>query len=609
MDIKEAGSVVENYAIEYVVNANGSFSQSVSYRMRVQAEDAKVSESRFPIEYNSMTDTVEVLEAFTQNGKTKIPVEKSAIEDRDRGEAKDYDAIKVRSVVFPQVEIGSRLHLRYVIRTLKPLIENRWSTNLSIAPGTFVEKMRVVIDSKIPLHFQLKDPGKLLTVKQKNKFHLEVLNQRRFPGWVHAEKDPFFHPARITKLWISTHPDWSEFFSPLSADFAKILNSPLPKNLKPYLARAREQKGSTKAEMIKSQVRFLLERMSHDFRYFGDWRRHNGGVVPRTLLEIEKSRYGDCKDLASLLTVLLRNLNIRADVALVYRGENSWLDEPNYTLPEMGRFNHAIVRAQVNDEVLWLDPTNSVSSLAAMADIAGKPAWILTDSPAHFERIPQAMSQNFHHLTEYQYTFHSNNQVKVHVSAELKQLAPFRLATELMNMPRSQVLSETLDYFSEGHEVRSFRFIKEPVTERSLSDMKVGLEYDGGRITFNAGKAAFFVLPDGFLNGAFFETEKRVSDLRLATEPYLYRGTRHLKATRLAQDVPEPCVIDSEWVRLERRVAEQGQDVVIYQDVDLKRPYIQREEFRSAAFVRLQEQAKKCMYRAGILIESRNGNL
>src|ERR1700722_1648892 len=138
MTVKEAGSVVENYELDFDVAKNGASVETVDYTVRVQGEDAKVSASLFQIEYNSVTDKVEILEAYTLNGNEKIPVDPTAIEDRDKGEAKDYDLQKVRSVVFPQVQIGSKLRIRYVVRNLKPVMEGRWANEIVISPSMFI---------------------------------------------------------------------------------------------------------------------------------------------------------------------------------------------------------------------------------------------------------------------------------------------------------------------------------------------------------------------------------------------------------------------------------------------------------------------------------------
>lgn len=597
LTMQESGSVIEKFNIEYQVFRNGSWTQTIDYAIRVQSEDAKSSASVFSIDYNSATDQVEVLEAYTLNGKQKIKVEKAAMEDRDKGESKDYDLMKARSVVFPQVQIGSRLFIKYKVKTLKPTIENRFSSEMGIMPSYFIENFKVTLKSEIPLSFEVRDPRQLIKVFQINPQHIEVKNRSVLPGWVHAEKEPFFHPINNSEFRISSHTDWKEFFTTLDKDYEDILVKGVPLKLQSWVDEAKKK--STNVE----RIHFLLEKVSADFRYFGDWRRHNGGLVPRQLTEIESSRYGDCKDLSSLLTSMLRALGMKANVALVRRGDNPWGEEPDYKLPGVSRFNHAIVHVQDENESYWLDPTNSVMSLKPYPDIAGRPAWLLGEGGRKFARLPAATPADYEHVHEYEYRFKGEDMVTVRVNARLNKLAPYDLANELMMIPRPQVLSDSLDYFSEGQEVKSFKYIKEPQTGRLLSDMHLDLEYEAGRVSFNAGKSAFFVIPDGFLQGPFYETEGRESDLMLGGEPYTFRGTRRLKDTRLAQDAPEACKVESQWMTFEREVRVDGNDVLISQNIDLIKPYITRAEFRTEAFKKLQADTKRCFYRSGILIE------
>lgn len=603
MTIQEAGTVVENFYLDFTVLKNGASTQTMDYTVRVQGEDAKVSASLFQIDYNALTDKVEILEAYTLNGKEKIPVEPSGIEDRDKGESKAYDAMKIRSVVFPQVQIGSKIHVRYSVTTSKPIMENRWSNDVTLSPSVFVEKFRLTVKSEVPIYFDVEDPHSLLVKKQKDKFNVEFTNKKVLQGWVHAEKEPYFHPSGFANIWLSTHKSWTEFYEGFDKDIAAVLNAPLPRALKPWVEKAKKNKDQ------KQQILALMGFMSHDFRYFGDWRRHDGGIVPRPLAEIEKSRYGDCKDLASLLVAMLRQLKIDANVALVRRGENAWGHEPDYKLPNMSHFNHAIVQAKVGAEVLWLDATNPVSSLEPFPDIAGRPAWILEPGKGHFERLPEAVSTNFVHFHDYEYNFKSIDAVNVMVNAHLTHMAPYHIANELLMAPRSEVLSDTLEYFTEGQAVHSFKYIKEPQTGRALADMNLAIEYQAGRVTFHAGKDAFFVIPDGFLAGAFYETETRESDIRLADSPFLFHATRRLKNTKLVQDRPEPCKLESEWMNLDRKIAVEGKDVVIYQDVNLKKPFITRAEYRSPAFKKLQMATRTCFYHSGVLVESLTGTL
>lgn len=596
----ESGTVVEKFDVQYHVHKDGTSDQDIEYVLRVQSEDAKVNSSLFTIEYNAMTDKVDILEAYTLNGKKKFNVEPSAIEDRDKGESRDYDVQKVRSILYPQVQVGSHLHIRYRVKTTKPSMKDEWSNVNQFTPGLYVEKMRVRIDSELPLYYEVRDPRGLLRVRQPSAKRIEFSNRKDLPGWVQGEKDPYFHPAGFSEVWVSTGKVWKDFFADISSQYEAIENAPLPDDLKPWVKKAERLKTT------EDKILFLMEKMSREFRYFGDWRRHDGAYIPRTLAEINKSRYGDCKDLASVLSALLRGLKMDAHVALVRRGENPWGVEPDYKLPASGRFNHAIVQAKADGQTYWLDATNPVTALKPFPDISGRPAFVLKPGGGEFERLPEAKPEEFVHIHNYEYRFKNEDTVLVDVDARLEKLAPYHFANQLMLAPRSEVLTETLDYFSEGQEIHKFHYNHEPKTSRALHDMKIGLEYEAGRVTFNAGKSSFWVIPDGFLDGAFYETADRESDLKLADAPYSLRSVRRLKQTRLAQEVPAPCRVQSDWMDLEREVKVDGNDVVITNSVLLKKPFIERSVFRTGAFRKLQGETKHCFHRAGLLIESAN---
>lgn len=600
---KEAGTVIEKFHIAFDVSKTGTASETIEYALRVQSEDAKVNASIFQIDYNANSDSLDILEAYTLNGSEKTKVDPAAIEDRDKGESKDYDAQKVRTVVFPNVQIGSRLFIRYVTRTNRPVISGRWSTSVALSPSYHIESFKLTVKGEVPIHADVRDPLGWLNVKQKSGQTFEAVNRQTLPGWVHAEKDPYFHPARVTEIWLSTHTDWSEFLGLLGQDYERILSAGVPSKLKKWTSEAARKKTP------EEQIQFLMERVSTEFRYFGDWRRHDGGLVPRSLAEIEASRYGDCKDLSTLMTAMLRQLGLEATVALIRRGENAYGHEPDYKLPAITRFNHAIVHVKLAGKSIWLDPTNPVFALQAYSDIAGRPAWLMKAGGGEFTRTPDSVERDFVHQLEYEYRFTGDDTVKVKLNANLKRLAGADLANDLMLSSRSAVLSETLEYYTEGQEVKSYRWVKEPQANRMLGDMQLVLEYEAGRVGFNAGKAQFLVIPDGLLQGPFYETKDRESDISLADVPYLYNSTRRLKDTRLMQELPAPCRVESDWLNVEREVKLDGRDVVITQKVVLKRPYVQKPEFRTAAFRKLQSETKRCFYRSGLLIEPWNGQL
>ena len=81
-----------------------------------------------------------------------------------------------------------------------------------------------------------------------------------------------------------------------------------------------------------------------------------GGIFARKPEEVTASGYGDCKDKALILKVMLDRLGIEAYVALTDLDEGYALPKAK---PYLGAFDHAIVRATVDGVEFWMDPTRS----------------------------------------------------------------------------------------------------------------------------------------------------------------------------------------------------------------------------------------------------------
>lgn len=79
-----------------------------------------------------------------------------------------------------------------------------------------------------------------------------------------------------------------------------------------------------------------------------------GGWVPHSSVEVEKVRYGDCKDKANLLKSMLKVAGIESRLVTIYAG--LW-PEP-FRLPVLaGNFNHAILLVDLPEGPAWVDPT------------------------------------------------------------------------------------------------------------------------------------------------------------------------------------------------------------------------------------------------------------
>jgi transglutaminase-like putative cysteine protease len=101
-----------------------------------------------------------------------------------------------------------------------------------------------------------------------------------------------------------------------------------------------------------------LRFLQRELRYFA-FSLGEGGLTPRTLDTIWSTRFGDCKDAATLYVAGARRMGLDACAALVSTTHGNSL---NRFLPSSAVFDHCIVRVRLDDRSYWLDPTASVQS-------------------------------------------------------------------------------------------------------------------------------------------------------------------------------------------------------------------------------------------------------
>ncbi|MBC2604341.1 DUF3857 domain-containing protein [Puniceicoccus vermicola] len=112
---------------------------------------------------------------------------------------------------------------------------------------------------------------------------------------------------------------------------------------------------------------------------------------PRTPGQVLAQGYGDCKDKANLLTALLREMDIPAQIALINRF--------SFTEPEFPgwQFNHAIAYVEPTEKHpggLWLDATERTTSYGELAPgNAGRQALIIDQSGEGRFRLAQPDSR------------------------------------------------------------------------------------------------------------------------------------------------------------------------------------------------------------------------
>ncbi|MGB7269841.1 MAG: DUF3857 domain-containing protein [Albidovulum sp.] len=157
---------------------------------------------------------------------------------------------------------------------------------------------------------------------------------------------------------ISAWADWGPLSAALTPYYAK--DYPLTPEWDAKVEAIRHEGADAAAHAIAA-----LRLVQREIRYVG-LEVGAGGYFARSPATVIAQGFGDCKDKALLLRVILSRLGISSVVALADLDQGYGLAG---LVPSMGAFDHMILRADVDGKAHWMDPTGSYEggNLAAAA--------------------------------------------------------------------------------------------------------------------------------------------------------------------------------------------------------------------------------------------------
>ncbi|HAT29294.1 MAG TPA: hypothetical protein DCW29_00100 [Janthinobacterium sp.] len=338
--------VIEQYAQAYVVNADGSYRLTVDDVRRIAQEPAIAAHGQYYISYNRTLDEVDEIAAYTEkpDGR-RVPVSAEQIKDQQEAVSTDapmFQDTSVKAVVFPDVAVGDRLVLHYVLRR-----------TIALFPGHFedLSSSQFYLNKAFSLSYDM--PAAMPLYSDAVGFRAVAVaaapGRKRYQ-WVYEpgeniriENDSVSYLDYGKRLAVSTFADYAAF-------------------ARAFYARAQDKGAVTPAiAALAAQLTAGLDTPRAKALALGDWVRRNiryvgvyigpGGVVPHPAATVLEQRYGDCKDHASLLGALLAAAGIASDGALI-NGDNVYRLP---VTPTLGIFNHMIT--YIPSLALYLDST------------------------------------------------------------------------------------------------------------------------------------------------------------------------------------------------------------------------------------------------------------
>ncbi len=367
-----------------IVRPDRTHQNTHTVRLRINQESAIATAGQVTLNYTEGMETLTVTEAYTlkPDGR-RIPLDPATILTRDAasglGAVYLRDA-KTKTLIFPQVEVADTLVYTSIKDVTQASFEGQfnygWVFNRAQPWTGAMHTIELPASMTLNIALRGADPHNGLThvrevtgdtTRHVISFKPQADSMREEAGAVSvSDREPGFTLTTLPDFKALADIYWRDA-APKAAVTAEI------QALAAEITRGQSQlRGKVDAidRWLKRNVRYVAVYLGRE-----RWIPHPASVVL-------VNRYGDCKDMAVLMTALLQAAGVTSEHVLINLGTA-------YTLPELpsGPLNHVIV--YVPDAGLYLDPTATLSTVGMLSgQTYDKPAVHVSDAGARLARTP-----------------------------------------------------------------------------------------------------------------------------------------------------------------------------------------------------------------------------
>ncbi len=315
----------------------------------------------------------------------------TASADREEDDEMYTDNLRLTGPL-PAIAEGALVEVETLVKDSAPFFALGAFDRILFATGPgSPRRAHLHIEAPTSVALRFKVHGKGVLAKQTAAKGRTVVEAEAFelpwpgPGEPSAPPDPERAPA----LSYSTGASWAT----IAAGYARLVDAQIARSDVRAIARQWSAGASDRIAVARN----LLAGLHKTLRYTG-LELGAASITPVTPREALARKYGDCKDLSTLLVAALRASGLAAEVALLHSG--GMVDAE---LPGLSQFNHAIVHMP-GDPDLWIDPSSPgapVGELPAFeqdlpALLAAKGSTGLVRTPADgMEQNQQVVSREY----------------------------------------------------------------------------------------------------------------------------------------------------------------------------------------------------------------------
>ncbi len=425
----------------YVVKSDGSFVQTLERVLRVETPQGIEDAGAQQIKHISSQESIESVEAWTlQPDGTRIPVLPASIHTRDEdnsGGASKFSDTKVTAIIFPKVQVGSRVSYRV-------------HSHIHTAPYPGEFNTSFVFSASVRfLHLEIR-----ISLPAERKLYIE---QRGVSGGLQQTTDGIshyaFHYSRNTVVPPETAgvgvADYADYLRVSTMPDMVAIGASYQKTAKPKAEvteaiRALAIKLTADKTDERAKVKALYHWVAGNIRYVSV-SLGNGRLVPHAANDVLSNLYGDCKDHVVLLEALLDSIGVPSSPALVSSGRT-------YSIPLIGAhgpINHVINYVPSLD--LYLDSTDPFAPFGTLPyTVMDKP--VVLTALGRMGRTPRTQAEDHVTRVNVSMKMHTDGSIEGSSSTTMSGIAENSSRSarfEGKSTPEEEVVKEILFRFNE----------------------------------------------------------------------------------------------------------------------------------------------------------------
>lgn len=505
----EAGAIVLLNERDCVIREDNTVMEKVHRIIKVLNVRGREKYGEIHIDYDSTYEAVEVDYARTiKPDGSIVGVGKKDIRDIDKWAGFPlYSNAKVKVISMPEVMENSIIEYQATIFTSKLINEDdfQFSWDIKGFEPYLRHRFKLTIPQGRPINIhyvRLKHQTPEVT-----QINNSLIYEWKIDNISEIVAEPSMPPRRdiSPSIMVSSFSSWEEF-----SLWWRGLTEGQPEPNPAISEKVREliEGKETQKDKAKAIYHWVASRIRYVGLEFGI-----AGFKPHSAEEVFNNKYGDCKDKATLLLAMYKAAGIPAYYALIGTREMGKLEED---IP-MSQFNHAIVLAEIEDSLVWMDPT---AETASYADIPGadqeKLALVFFPEEARFLRVPLQEPERNRMETVMRIDINPDASIDVELELLASGASAMGLRTLKYVKPaqRKQIVENWINSMAPGAKLKSYHF-------SDLEDLSVPVRltatYSAPEYLKKTGDVWLFTIPGVEMDVEIVGKEKRTYPVVFST--------------------------------------------------------------------------------------------